>query len=350
MSNKEQLDKQEKILAMQEKISKKYGDGALIRYGSAERVAVDVIPTGVMTLDYALGCGGIPRGRIIEIYGGEQASKSTMASVIVAQAQKNGGMAAYIDAEHALDMSYLKNLGVDIDNLYLSQPNSGEEALDILEKVVQSNAFDVAVVDSVAALVSQAELAGDIGDAHIALQARLMSHALRKLTAIIDNSKTAVIFINQTRQNISTTGYGGAGEVTTGGKALKFYASMRIELRKTEWIRKSEEVIGQKVKVKIVKNKLAPPFKVVDLELLFGKGYSTEGMLIDLAMNAGLITRNGAWFYYLGNRIAQGKEGVRKYLQENSELASKLENQVLEFIKTGKVELPTERTGDEDVN
>lgn len=331
--------KNEAIDAITDQINKKYGPGSFMRLGSNKTVNVDVISTGALTLDHALGVGGIPRGRITEIYGHEASGKTTLTLHIIAEAQKAGGYAAFIDAEHALDPTYASALGVDIDNLYISQPNSGEEALEILEKVVSSTAFDIVVVDSVAALVSRAELAGDIGDAHIALQARLMSHALRKLTAIISNTNTAVIFINQLRQNIATTGYGaGPTETTTGGKALKFYSSVRVDIRRTEWIKKGDETIGHKVKIKVVKNKLSAPFKVVNLEIIFGHGISTEGLLIDLAMEAKIITRSGAWFYYNGEQIAQGKEKVREILASDTKMRLELEIQIRENLNMGGID------------
>ena len=331
--------KNEAIDAITDQINKKYGPGSFMRLGSNKTVNVDVISTGALTLDHALGVGGIPRGRITEIYGHEASGKTTLTLHIIAEAQKAGGYAAFIDAEHALDPTYASALGVDIDNLYISQPNSGEEALEILEKVVSSTAFDIVVVDSVAALVSRAELAGDIGDAHIALQARLMSHALRKLTAIISNTNTAVIFINQLRQNIATTGYGaGPTETTTGGKALKFYSSVRLDIRRTEWIKKGDETIGHKVKIKVVKNKLSAPFKVVNLEIIFGHGISTEGLLIDLAMEAKIITRSGAWFYYNGEQIAQGKEKVREILASDIKMRLELEIQIRENLNMGGID------------
>ena len=331
--------KNEAIEAITDQINKKYGAGSFMRLGSNKTVNVDVISTGALTLDHALGVGGIPRGRITEIYGHEASGKTTLTLHVIAEAQKAGGYAAFIDAEHALDPTYASALGVDIDNLYISQPNSGEEALEILEKVVSSTAFDIVVVDSVAALVSRAELAGDIGDAHIALQARLMSHALRKLTAIISNTNTAVVFINQLRQNIATTGYGaGPTETTTGGKALKFYSSVRLDIRRTEWIKKGDETIGHKVKIKVVKNKLSAPFKVVNLEIIFGHGISTEGLLIDLAMEAKIITRSGAWFYYNGEQIAQGKEKVRELLSSDTKMRLELEIQIRENLNMGGIE------------
>ena len=331
--------KNEAIDAITDQINKKYGPGSFMRLGSNKTVNVDVISTGALTLDHALGVGGIPRGRITEIYGHEASGKTTLTLHIIAEAQKAGGYAAFIDAEHALDPTYASALGVDIDNLYISQPNSGEEALEIIEKVVSSTAFDIVVVDSVAALVSRAELAGDIGDAHIALQARLMSHALRKLTAIISNTNTAVIFINQLRQNIATTGYGaGPTETTTGGKALKFYSSVRLDIRRTEWIKKGDETIGHKVKIKVVKNKLSAPFKVVNLEIIFGYGISTEGLLIDLAMEAKIITRSGAWFYYNGEQIAQGKEKVREILASDTKMRLELEIQIRENLNMGGID------------
>lgn len=331
--------KAEAIEAITELINKKYGSGSFMKLGGDKMVSIDVISTGALTLDHALGIGGIPRGRITEVYGHEASGKTTLTLHVIAEAQKAGGYAAFIDAEHALDPIYAKDLGVDVENLYISQPDSGEEALEILEKVVSSTAFDVVVVDSVAALVSKAELAGDIGDAHVALQARLMSHALRKLTAIISNTNTSVIFINQLRQNISMTGYGaGPSETTTGGKALKFYASVRLDIRRTEWIKKGDETIGHKVKVKVVKNKLSAPFKIVNLEIIFGKGLSSEGLLIDLGLEAKILSRSGAWFYYNGEQIAQGKEKVRELLLSDPKMRYELEIQIREAFNMGGVD------------
>ncbi len=328
--------KSDAIEAISDLINKKYGQGSFMKLGSDNKVKVDVISTGALTLDHALGVGGIPRGRITEIYGPEASGKTTLTLHVIAQAQKAGGNACFIDAEHALDPVYASALGVDIDNLYIAQPDSGEEALEILEKVVSSSAFDIAVVDSVAALVSRAELAGDIGDTHVALQARLMSHALRKLTATISTTNTAVVFINQLRQSISTTGYGaGPSETTTGGKALKFYSSVRLDIRRTEWIKKSEETIGHKVKIKVVKNKLSAPFKIVILEIIFGKGFSSSGLLIDLGLEAKILTRSGAWFYYEGTQVAQGKEKLRDILESDRKMALELELKVREILDMG---------------
>ena len=331
--------KAEAIDSISDLINKKFGQGSFMKLGANSKVKVDVISTGALTLDHVLGVGGIPRGRITEIYGPEASGKTTLTLHVIAEAQKAGGNACFIDAEHALDPVYARALGVDIDNLYISQPDSGEEALDILEKVVSSSAFDIAVVDSVAALVSRAELAGDIGDTHVALQARLMSHALRKLTAIISNTNTAVIFINQLRQAISTSGYGGGpSETTTGGKALKFYSSVRLDIRRTEWIKKAEETIGHKVKVKVVKNKLSAPFKIVNLEIVFGKGISASGLLIDLGLEAKILTRSGAWFYYEGEQVAQGKEKLRDILENDKKMSLELELKVRETLEMGGTE------------
>ncbi len=328
--------KSEAIEAISDLINKKYGQGSFMKLGTDNKVKVDVISTGALTLDHALGVGGLPRGRITEIYGPEASGKTTLTLHVIAQAQKAGGNACFIDAEHALDPIYAAALGVDVDNLYIAQPDSGEEALEILEKVVSSSAFDIAVVDSVAALVSRAELAGDIGDTHVALQARLMSHALRKLTATISTTNTAVVFINQLRQSISTTGYGaGPSETTTGGKALKFYSSVRLDIRRTEWIKKSEETIGHKVKIKVVKNKLSAPFKIVILEIIFGKGFSSSGLLIDLGLEAKLLTRSGAWFYYEGTQVAQGKEKLRDILESDKKMSLELELKVREKLEMG---------------
>lgn len=339
---KDEKEKEAAIEAVLDTVNKKYGQGSLMKLGQQKNVAVDVISTGALTLDAALGVGGIPRGRISEIYGHEASGKTTLTLHVIAEAQKSGGNAAFIDAEHALDPNYAKALGVNVEDLYISQPDSGEEALDILDKIVSSSAFDVVVVDSVAALVSRAELAGEIGDSHVALQARLMSQTLRRITSITKNSNTSVIFINQTRQNISTTGYGaGTGETTTGGKALKFYSSVRIDVRRTEWIRKGEDTIGHKIKVKVVKNKLAPPFKIVQLEIIFGQGISREGLLIDLGLESKILSRSGAWFYLEGEQVAQGKERLRELIEKDDIFRLSLEikiRKVLEMGSTDKLE------------
>ncbi len=340
--------KEEAIEAIVEIINKKHGPGSLMKLGAEQQVKIDSIPTGALTLDAALGIGGIPKGRISEIYGPEASGKTTLTLHIISEAQKMGGNAAFIDAEHALDPIYAKALGVDVDNLYISQPDSAEEALDILEKIVASSAFDIVVLDSVAALVSRAELSGDMGDAHVALNARLMSQALRKLTAQISTTNTVVIFINQLRANISATGYGaGPMETTTGGRALKFYASVRLDVRRTEWVKKGEETIGHKIKVKVVKNKLSAPFKIVELEIIFGKGISKEGLLIDMGLETKILSRSGAWFYLNGEQIAQGKEKLRDMLEADEKFRSDLEAKIRAAIGMGGVVLAAE--GSEEI-
>ncbi|MBI4978028.1 MAG: recombinase RecA [Spirochaetes bacterium] len=340
--------KEEAVEMIMDVINKKYGAGSFMKLGTDKHVNAPVIPTGALTLDAALGVGGIPRGRVSEIYGHEASGKTTLTLHIIAEAQKMGGNAAFIDAEHALDPVYAKALGVDTDNLYISQPDSAEEALDILEKVVASSAFDVVVLDSVAALVSRAELAGEMGDAHIALQARLMSHALRKLTAQISTTNTAVIFINQLRQNIQASGYGaGPTEITTGGKALKFYASIRLDVRRTEWVKKGEDTIGHKIKIKVVKNKLSAPFKIVELEIIFGKGISKEGLLIDMGLETKVLSRSGAWFYRNGEQIAQGKERLRDMLEADEKFRADLEAEIRSKLNIGKTaEVPAAGAGE----
>lgn len=334
--NKEGKD--EAISSIMEQINKRYGQGSFMRMGDRTAVDIDVIPTGALTLDAALGVGGFPRGRISEVYGHEASGKTTLTLHVISEAQRMNGKAAFIDAEHALDPSYARALGVNVEDLYIAQPDSGEEALDILDKIVSSSAFDVVVLDSVAALVSKAEISGEIGDSHVALQARLMSQALRRLTSVTSNSNTAVVFINQTRQNISTTGYGGASETTTGGKALKFYSSVRIDVRRTEWIRKGDEVIGHKVKTKVVKNKLSAPFKIIELEIIFGKGISKEGLLIDMGLKTKIITRAGAWFYMLGEQLCQGKEKLRDLLETDRKLRIDLEIKIRKELNMGSTE------------
>ena len=294
------------------KIEKDFGKGSVMRLGDqADRMQVEVIPTGCLNLDFALGVGGLPKGRIIEIYGPESSGKTTLALHAVAQAQKAGGTAAFIDAEHALDPVYAKKLGVDIDELYVSQPDNGEQALDICEALVRSGAIDIVVIDSVAALVPKAEIEGDMGDSHVGLQARLMSQALRKLAGVISKTNAIAIFINQLREKVGVV-YGNP-EVTTGGKALKFYASVRIDIRKSESIKDGTEIVGNRVKIKIVKNKVAPPFKSCQVDMLYGEGISREGEVLDLAVERELIKKSGSFYSYNGERIAQGRDAARKY-------------------------------------
>jgi recombination protein RecA len=310
-------------------IEKNYGKGAIMRLGAEEKIDVAVIPTGCLSLDLALGIGGVPRGRVIEIYGPESSGKTTLALHIIAEAQRKGGVAAFIDAEHALDVIYARKLGVRTEDLLISQPDSGEQAMEITEILVRSNAIDVAVVDSVAALVPRSEIEGDMGDAQMGSQARLMSQALRKLTSAISKSMTSVIFINQIRHKIGVMF--GNPETTTGGNALKFYASMRLDIRKMAAIKQNDEVIGVHARVKVVKNKLAPPFREAEFDIIYGQGISREGDLLDLATAQGLIAKSGAWYSHGSDRIAQGRENAKTYLKEHPELANDLEQQIRAF-------------------
>ena len=307
-------------------IEKNYGKGAIMRLGAEEKIDVAVIPTGCLSLDLALGIGGVPRGRVIEIYGPESSGKTTLALHVIAEAQRKGGVAAFIDAEHALDVTYARKLGVKTEDLLISQPDSGEQAMEIAEILVRSNAIDAVVVDSVAALVPRSEIEGDMGDAQMGSQARLMSQALRKLTSAISKSMTSVIFINQIRHKIGVMF--GNPETTTGGNALKFYASMRLDIRKMAAIKQGDEVIGVHARVKVVKNKLAPPFKQAEFDIIYGQGISREGDLLDLATAQGLINKSGAWYSHGSDRIAQGRENAKTYLKEHPELAADLEQQV----------------------
>ena len=320
------IDKQKNLENAIAQIEKEYGKGSVMRLGDFGSEAVEVIPTGCMTLDLALGVGGVPRGRIIEIYGPESSGKTTVSLHIVAQAQKMGGTAAFIDAEHALDPTYAARLGVDINNLYVSQPDNGEQALDVLDSLVKSGALDVIVVDSVAALTPKAEIDGEMGDSHIGLQARLMSQALRKLTAVVNKTKTCVIFINQLRQKIGVMF--GNPETTAGGVALKFYSSVRLDVRKGETIKDGDVSVGAKTKVKVVKNKVAPPFKVAEFDIIFGMGVSNESCVLDVAVKYDIIQKSGAWFSYNGEKIGQGRENVRKYLLENPEFCEEVSQKI----------------------
>ena len=307
-------------------IEKKFGEGSIMKLGDNSRYTVEVTPTGSLSLDVALGVGGIPKGRIIEVYGPESSGKTTIALHMVAEVQKRGGIAGYIDAEHALDPVYAKNLGVDVNNLYISQPNDGEEALEIAETMVRSGAIDIIVVDSVAALVPKAEIEGEMGDSHVGLQARLMSQALRKLTGSIGKTKCSVIFINQLREKIGVM-YGNP-ETTTGGRALKFYASVRIEIRKADAIKQGTEIIGNRTRAKIVKNKVAPPFKMAEFDILYGKGVSKVGDILDLAADLDIINKSGAWYSYKETRIGQGRENAKAFLLSNPEICFEVENEV----------------------
>ena len=321
-------------------IEKEYGTGSIMKLGDANSVDVEVIPTGSLTLDMALGVGGLPRGRVIEIYGPESSGKTTVALHVVAEAQKMGGEAAFIDAEHALDPVYAKKLGVDIDNLIVAQPDTGEQALDIAEALVRSGALDVIVVDSVAALVPKAEIDGEMGDSHVGLLARLMSQALRKLTAVISKSGTVVIFINQLREKVGVM-YGNP-ETTPGGRALKFFSSVRLDVRRGEVIKNGTELIGNKTKVKVVKNKVAPPFKTAEFDILYGEGISKEGNILDFAVENNIIKKSGAWFSYNGEKIGQGCDNVRKYMVENKEFTAEIDRQVRELLKNNSGYLPSE--------
>lgn len=308
-------------------IEKQFGKGAIMKWGVHDAVVkVEVIPTGAMSLDNALGIGGVPRGRIVEIYGPESSGKTTLALSIVAQAQKRGGTAAYIDAEHAMDPKYAKALGVDVDNLLISQPDTGEDALEITETLVRSNAMDVIVIDSVAALVPKAEIEGDMGDSHVGLQARLMSQALRKLTAVANRSKTCIIFINQIRMKIGVMF--GNPETTPGGLALKFHASVRMDIRRIETLKQGEQMIGNRVRVKVVKNKMAPPFRSTEFDIIFGEGISYLGDLMDLAVEHNIIEKSGAWFSYQGERLGQGRDNIKAMLKQNPDLLQKIEAEV----------------------
>jgi len=308
-------------------IEKQFGKGSIMRLGEASaKLNVEVIPTGALTLDLALGVGGVPRGRIVEIFGPESSGKTTVALHIIAEAQKKGGYAAFIDAEHALDPTYAKNLGVDIDNLLVSQPDTGEQALEIAEALVRSSAIDVVVIDSVAALVPRAEIEGEMGDAHVGLQARLMSQALRKLSGAISKSRTVAVFINQIREKVGIMF--GNPETTPGGRALKFYASVRMEVRKIETLKQGNEVIGSRTKVKVVKNKVAPPFREAEFDIIYGEGISKEGNLLDLGVDLNIIKKSGTWFSFEEHRLGQGKENTRLFLIENPMIAEKIENKI----------------------
>ena len=308
-------------------IEKQYGKGAVMKLGdSGANMNVETIPTGCLSLDLALGLGGIPKGRIVEIYGPESSGKTTVALHMVAEVQKRGGIAGFIDAEHALDPVYAKNIGVDIDNLYISQPDSGEQALEITETMVRSGAVDIVVVDSVAALVPKAEIDGDMGDSHVGLQARLMSQALRKLTSIISKSSCIVIFINQLREKIGVMF--GNPETTTGGRALKFYASIRMEVRRIETLKQAGTMVGNRTRIKVVKNKIAPPFKEAEFDIMFGEGISRAGDILDLAANCNVVQKSGAWYAYNGDKIGQGRENAKQYLKDNPEVMEEVETKV----------------------
>ena len=324
-------DKLKALDAAISQIEKQYGKGSIMKLGdSSAQMNVETIPTGSLSLDIALGLGGLPKGRIIEIYGPESSGKTTVALHAVAEVQRRGGIAGFIDAEHALDPAYAKNIGVDIDNLYISQPDCGEQALEITETMVRSGAVDIVIVDSVAALVPKAEIDGDMGDSHVGLQARLMSQALRKLTAVISKSNCIVIFINQLREKVGIMF--GNPETTTGGRALKFYASVRMDVRRIESLKQGGEVIGNRTRVKIVKNKVAPPFREAEFDIMFGQGISREGDILDLAADTGVINKSGAWYAYNGEKIGQGRENAKIYLKENPMICEEVEAKVRDFF------------------
>lgn len=329
------MDKKKALEAALTQIERQFGKGSIMKLGEAgNRFEVPVIPSGSIALDVALGVGGIPRGRVTEIYGPESSGKTTLTLHVLAEAQKMGGIAAFIDVEHALDPIYAASIGVDLENLYVSQPDTGEQGLEIVETLVRSNAVDVVVVDSVAAMVPRAEIEGDMGDAHVGLQARLMSQALRKLTGIISKSKTAVIFVNQIREKVGVMF--GSPETTPGGRALKFYSSVRLEVRKAENIKHGQEQTGNKTKVKVVKNKLAPPFKTAEFDIFFGKGISREGSLLDVGAALGVVARTGSWYAFGDNKLGQGRDNSRVFLEEHPELADAIERQVRAMVGTNR--------------
>ena len=330
-------EKRKALDAVLAQIEKAYGKGAIMKLGQdAGNTDIEVIPTGCLSLDLALGIGGLPRGRMVEIYGPESSGKTTVALHAVAQAQKLGGVAAFVDAEHALDPVYAKKLGVNLDELYVSQPDTGEQALDIVDALVRSSAVDIVVVDSVAALTPKAEIEGDMGDSHVGLQARLMSQALRKLTAIVNKSKTCVVFINQLREKVGVMF--GNPEVTPGGKALKFYASVRIDVRKTDILKDTEGAAGNRTRAKVVKNKLAPPFRQAEFDIMYGEGVSQEGCLIDLGVQYDVIKKSGAWFSYNDQKVANGREKMRQFLKDNPELAAEIEEKIRAAAKGASVD------------
>lgn len=325
------MDKQKVLEMTLNQIEKQFGKGSIMRLGEADaKMQTEVIPTGALSLDVALGVGGVPRGRVVEIFGPESSGKTTVALHIVSEAQKGGGIAAYIDVEHALDPAYAKQIGVDVDNLLISQPDTGEQALEIAEALVRSGTIDVVVIDSVAALVPRAELDGEMGDAHVGLQARLMSQALRKLTGAISKSRTTAIFINQLREKVGVMF--GNPETTPGGRALKFYASVRMDVRRADTLKQGDEMVGSRTKVKIVKNKVAPPFKSAEFDIMYGLGISKEGCLVDLATELGIIAKSGAWYSYGETRLGQGRENAKDYLKENPELYAEIEGKIYEKL------------------
>lgn len=339
------MEKNDKLKALEAalgQIEKQFGKGAVMKLGDpSAQMNIETIPTGALSLDIALGLGGIPKGRIVEIYGPESSGKTTVTLHMIAEVQKRGGIAGFIDAEHALDPSYAKNIGVDVDNLYISQPDNGEQALEITETMVRSGALDIVVVDSVAALVPKAEIDGDMGDSHVGLQARLMSQALRKLTAVISKSNCTVIFINQLREKVGVMF--GSPETTTGGRALKFYSSVRLDVRRIESLKQSGEVIGNRTRVRVVKNKIAPPFKEAEFDIMFGEGISMVGDILDLAAEVNIINKSGAWYAYESNKIGQGRENAKQYLKDNPEICKEVEQKVRAHFSLNGGEVQEER-------
>ena len=344
----DETSKDKALAAALSQIERQFGKGSMMRLGDSEREAIPSISTGSLGLDIALGIGGLPRGRIVEIYGPESSGKTTLTLQVIAEAQKAGGSCAFIDAEHALDPIYAEALGVDVDNLLVSQPDTGEQALEICDMVVRSGALDVVVIDSVAALTPKAEIEGDMGDSHMGLQARLMSQALRKMTGNIKNSNTLVIFINQIRMKIGVMF--GNPETTTGGNALKFYASVRLDIRRIGAIKKGDEILGNETRVKVVKNKVAPPFKQVEFDILYGEGISREGELIDLGVSENIVEKSGAWYSYDGNRIGQGKDNVRIYLKEHPEMAKDIEAKIRAVMLPKNIKVSAETPVDDEID
>ena len=347
------LEKKKALEMALNQIEKQFGKGAVMKLGENAHMNVETIPTGAIGLDIALGVGGVPRGRIVEIFGPESSGKTTVALHIVAEAQKAGGDAAFIDAEHALDPVYAKKLGVDIDNLIVSQPDTGEQALEIAEALVRSGAIDVIIIDSVAALVPKAEIDGEMGDSHVGLQARLMSQALRKLAGVISKSKTPAIFINQLREKVGVMF--GNPETTPGGRALKFYSSVRMDVRRIESLKQGTEVIGSRTRVKVVKNKVAPPFREAEFDIIYGQGISKEGSILDVGVSLDIVNKSGAWFSYNGQRIGQGRENVKQYLRDNPEIAKEIEMKIREnysqaFANSAKADLHDDEDDDMDID
>jgi len=332
-SARENNDRDKALETALAQIERQFGKGSIMKLGDEGRVPVEAIPTGSIALDIALGIGGLPRGRVVEIYGPESSGKTTLALHAIASVQASGGIAAFVDAEHAFDPEYAKNLGVDIDNLLVSQPDTGEQALEIADMLIRSGALDLIVIDSVAALVPRAEIEGDMGDSHVGLQARLMSQALRKITGALSNNNTTAIFINQLREKIGVMF--GSPETTTGGKALKFYASVRLDIRRIETLKVGTDPVGNRTRVKVVKNKVAPPFKQAEFDILYGEGISREGGILDMAVEEGLVRKSGAWYTHEGDQLGQGKENARSYLKDNPELTNELERQLKEKVGIG---------------